>query len=128
MKLFIRLISYIIGNFIGLYLAANFINGFQISLNPSEIMMVALFLLAGNIFIKPILKLLLSPLIILSLGLFTLVINAFILYLIDFISDYITINGISALAYGSIIISISTMLVAWSAHIFIKENESKELS
>jgi uncharacterized membrane protein YvlD (DUF360 family) len=55
-----------------------------------------------------------------------LVINGFVLYLIDFISDYITINGIGALLYGSIIISISTMLVAWSAHLFIKENEPQK--
>ncbi len=123
MALLLRILSYIVGNFIGLYLAAFFIPEFQLSESPEKILVVALFLLAGNIFVKPILKLLLSPLIILTLGLFMLVINSFILYIIDFISDYITINGIAALVYGGIIISRSTMLIAWSAHLFIKENK-----
>lgn len=125
MKLLLRIFSYIIGNFIGLYAASYLLPAFQITPNPEKILVVALFLLAGNIFIKPILKLLLSPLIILTLGLFMLVINGFVLYLIDFISDYITINGIGALLYGSVIISLSTMLVAWSAHIFIKDQEQQ---
>ncbi len=126
MALLLRILSYIIGNFISLYLAAFFIPKFGLTGDPKQVLIVALFLLAGNIFIKPILKLLLSPLIILTLGLFTLVINSFILYIIDFISDYITINGIPALLYGGIIISVTAMLVAWSAHLFIKQNRKQQ--
>ncbi len=128
MKTIIHLLSYVAGNFIGLYMAAYYIDGFILSEDPFKILVVALLLLLGNIFIKPILKLILSPFIIITLGLFILVINGFILYLIDFLSAYITINGIEPLVYGTLIISVVTVLVALSTKLFVRELFIKQLN
>lgn len=121
MKTLLRLLSYIVGNYLGLYLASYAIPGFLISPEPLKILTVAALLLLGNIFIKPALKLILSPLVILTLGLFTIAINGFVLYLIDFMSDYITINGIEPLLYGTLLISAVTILTSLSLRLFMRE-------
>ncbi len=123
MKLLLRLASYLVGNALGLLLAARLLPDFQISLIWQEFSTVILFLTAGNIFLRPILKLIFTPLILLTLGLFTIIINAGILYLIDFSSIYITIKGLPTLLYGTLIISVANLLVHWSVKLFIRETE-----
>ncbi len=76
----------------------------------------ALFLAIVNACIKPVLKLLGLPLTILTLGLFSLVINAFMLELASFLARNITHAGIvidsfGAAFFGAIIISLVTMLL-----------------
>ncbi len=76
----------------------------------------ALFLSIVNACIKPVLKVLGLPFTILTLGLFSLVINAFMLELASFLSRNITHAGIvidsfGAAFFGAIIISIVTMLL-----------------
>ncbi len=76
----------------------------------------ALFLAIVNACIKPVLKVLGLPFTILTLGLFSLVINAFMLELASFLSRNIThsgiaINSFGAAFIGAIIISIVTMIL-----------------
>ena len=52
------------------------------------------------------------PLIIITLGLFTLVINGLILWTVDYIFDFITIRDVTALLYSVIIISIVNIFVS----------------
>jgi uncharacterized membrane protein YvlD (DUF360 family) len=52
----------------------------------------------------------LGPIIILTLGLFNLVINAGLLYIVDKYSQNLTITGLPALAYGTIIITIVNVI------------------
>lgn len=76
----------------------------------------ALFLAIVNASIKPVLKIIGLPFTILSLGLFALVINALMLELASFLSRNIThagivIDGFGAAFFGSIVVSIVTMVV-----------------
>jgi len=103
----IRILSYFLGNIIGLLVAITYIPGFEISKNLTDLVIVTTLLTVGNLIVRPILKTILAPLIWLSLGLFTIVINAAILFGVDFMSDLITINGLSALIYGTLLISLS---------------------
>ncbi len=123
MSLILKIAAYFIGNIFGLLVSSRYLSGFILSDDPKEILILTALLVAGNVFLKPVLKLIFSPIIFLTIGLFTMVINTGILYIIDFISDYITINGISALLYGTLIISISNLITRWSAGLFIKENQ-----
>lgn len=123
MRLLLRILSFFVGNALGLLLAARFLPDFEITRSWPELGTVTLLLMAGNIFLKPFLKLIFTPLIFLTLGLFTIVINAAILYLIDFSSVYITISGLLALLYGTIIISAANLVVHWSVKLFIRETE-----
>ena len=76
----------------------------------------ALFLALVNAIVKPVVKTLSLPLNILSLGLFSLVINAFMRELAGYLSRNIThagiyVTGFGAAFVGSIVIAIVTMIL-----------------
>ncbi len=106
----LSLLSYFIGNSLGLFIANLYIPGFEITTNPKNLAFITLLLTFGNIIIRPILKLIFAPLIWLTLGLFIVAINALILFTVDFISDLITINGLAALIYSTLLISLSVII------------------
>ena len=64
-----------------------------------------------NLIVKPILKLLGLPLTIITLGLFSLVINAAVVYLADYFTDGMTIDGFGWALIFSIALSLITSLV-----------------
>lgn len=79
----------------------------------------ALFLALVNACVKPVLKVLSLPLTIMSLGLFSLVINAFMLELASYLARNIThagilIDGFGAAFFGALVISIVTSLLGGS--------------
>lgn len=78
MGLLIRIII----NAIGVFLLAHFLPGISVDSNES-ILLVAIVLILLNTFVKPILKFLTFPITLITLGLFLLVINAFIVMLAD---------------------------------------------
>ncbi len=118
MRIILRLIAYFIGNILGLVLAGYFLPAFAVDYRLESLAVVGGLLTAVNIFVRPALKMIFAPLIFITLGLFTVAINAFLLYVIDFISPYITINGIDTLLYGTLILSVANMISGWSAKIF----------
>ncbi len=95
--------------------AGYFVAGFEIAPGFASYLTVAAILTLINIFIKPLIKLVLTPVIILTLGLGIILVNALILYLLDFFSSEITIIGITALIYATLIISIVNILINFSA-------------
>ncbi|HHB90912.1 MAG TPA: phage holin family protein [Anaerolineae bacterium] len=77
-----------------------------------DILFVSLLFGLVNAIIKPIVKFLTCPLIILTLGLFTLVINMLMLLLVDWLAgDYLVIDSWSTAFLAAIIISIVTMVM-----------------
>ncbi len=91
-----------------IYLISTFLPGFTIaSAQPIvTVLIVALVLTLLNIFIKPVLKILALPITIITLGLFSLVINALILLLVAWIVPGFDIQTFTAAVLGSLIISI----------------------
>ncbi len=81
------------------------VNGFVAAL------IVALVLGLINITVKPIVKLLSTPFILLTLGLFLIVINAVALLLADYFVDGLTIDGFLPAVIGSIVISVVSWIV-----------------
>jgi len=116
-----RLIFAFFSNFVALLIAGNFIPGFEISGNFINLLIAAAIFALINIYIRPLIKMILSPIIILSLGLFTLVINAGMLYLLDILSSNVNIIGIEALIYGTLLISAINFLVNFSAKQIFKQ-------
>ncbi len=77
------------------------------------VLLVALVFGLVNAIIKPIVQLLTCPLIILTLGLFTLVINTLMLLLTDMLmGDYLSVNGFWTAFFAAIVISIVTTLIS----------------
>ena len=64
-----------------------------------------------NLVIKPIIKLISTPIIILTLGLFTIVINAIILLAVDIIFESVIIDGVYSLVLATIIIALTNTLI-----------------
>ncbi len=91
-----------------IYLISRIVPGFSItSVQPLvTVVIIALVLTLLNIFIKPILKILTLPITIITLGLFSLVINALLLLLVAWIVPGFDIHTFGAAVISSLIISI----------------------
>ena len=66
-----------------------------------------------NAFIKPVLKLLTLPINILSLGLFTLVINALLFMFVAYVVPGVSVDGFLSALLGSIVLAILSVGGAW---------------
>ena len=76
-----RLLLRLLINALGLYIAVRFVPGVRSEGSWLTFIALALILGIANALVRPLLALLTCPLIILTLGLFTLVINALVLWL-----------------------------------------------
>lgn len=105
----------ILGNSLALYVAYYFIPGFVVSGGWKEYLLAGAFLGLLNLVVKPILKLVSMPIIILTLGLFTLVINGLLLWTVDYIFNFVSIKDVTALLYAVVIITIVNLFVSVTA-------------
>ena len=107
-----RLISTFIITGLGLLAAAYVVSGFFVNLSDiTDFLALVAVITVINVIIRPIIKLVLTPLIILTFGLFNLVINGAILYIVDIYSQNISISGLPALIYGTLIITVITVIL-----------------
>ena len=115
MKFIIRILI----NAVALWLTALLLPAFDLTSEVLGILLVAVIFGLVNAFIRPIVKLFSLPLTVLTLGLFTLVINTAMLLLTAWIAgDYLSIEGnfLTQLLWafvGSIIISIISTVLSW---------------
>ncbi len=105
-----RIITRLIINAFALVLASGIVPGIHIR-GFWPIFSAAVIMGLVNAFIKPVVLLLTLPINILTLGIFTLFINAFMLELVHFIVPEFQISGFTAAFLGALLISIvSTIL------------------
>ena len=102
MNLIIKLLI----NAAALWVASALVSGIELEGTFWEIMLVALIFGLINTFIKPVLKLLSLPVMIVTLGLFAIVINAGLLVLTAWITDYLSVQNFWSAILGAIVISI----------------------
>jgi len=95
----------LLANILGLYLAHAWVSGFAIYGGWQGYLIAGLILGVLNLIIKPVLKIISTPLIIISLGLFLIVINAIILWLAAQLTSYIVIENLVALLWATLIIA-----------------------
>lgn len=115
----IRILAALIGNTFALLLAQALIPWLQLSSNFFDTLILALILTALNFFLKPILHLIFGPLIILTLGFGALAINMVIIYILDILSQTITIrdNIFVTLLLVSLIVSAANIVIHRSRHL-----------
>ena len=107
-----------------LYLAAAIVPGIHLGEEGSAgktlgtILIVALIFGIINTFLKPLVKLLSLPVIVLTLGLFLLVINAVLLKISTWFVPGFSVHGFLAALIGSIVLSFLTMLLRYVAFRF----------
>ncbi len=97
-------------NAAAIYLAVRFVPGIHLGGDLTGVLWLALILGLLNAFIRPLLKFLTCPLILLTLGLFTLLINTFLFWLMDpigkFVGIPITIDGFMPAFLGALIVTV----------------------
>lgn len=121
MKFIGRFIFHVFSNAIAIFVAASFVAGFVFNGDFLALTVAALALTIINTFIRPILKLILGPLVVLTFGLFTIVINAASLFLVPYLLEAlgfgspIVIEGYLPLLIATLIISAVNFIVGTSA-------------
>ena len=106
-----RLILKLLVNAAALWVAGELITGIDLVGDFWTILFVALIFGLVNTFIKPILAFLSFPVIILSLGLFALIINAAMLGLTAALTDALSIENFWSAILGAVVISIVSALL-----------------
>lgn len=115
MKFLSRFLFSIFSNLIAFVIAERYITGFIVTQELKQLLIVIAIFTVINTLIRPIFKLILGPIIILTFGLGILVVNALMLYLLDYFSENVTIQGLEPLAYATLIISAVNLIVSISA-------------
>jgi putative membrane protein len=95
---------------VALYAAFYLVPGFTVTGSWEQYLIAGFILALLNLLVRPVLKLISFPLIILTLGLFTFVINMLILWLLDYLVAFVTIESLFALVLATIIVSIVNLI------------------
>jgi putative membrane protein len=108
----VNFIIKILVNAAALWVAARFVPGIDLTADIWQILLIALVFGIINTFLKPILKILSLPVIILTLGLFAIIVNVILLAITAGLMDGLTIDGFLPALLGSIVISIVSAILS----------------
>jgi len=115
MRLLKKAILGVLLNIFALFVCQKVLNylflDFYLSSDLKRVIIFAVILAFINFFIKPILKILFLPLVWITLGFFSLIINIFLLKFANFLYPTITINSFSSWLLASILISLFNSLM-----------------
>jgi putative membrane protein len=105
----------LIANAAALWVAARFVDGINFKGNGIALLGVAVVFGVVNTFVKPILSILSLPIQILTLGLFTLVLNALMLMLTGWAAQQLgiafSVSGFVPALLGAVIVSIVSIIL-----------------
>ena len=119
--LILRLAFYFGANLLALLILDRYVAGFSIiSSELVNLITLAIVFTILNTYIRPIIKFILTPFIIITFGLFSIIINAGILMLLDYFSENIIINELTPLLYSAIIIAFANITISFINRLFFK--------
>lgn len=108
----LRLVIHILSNAIGIWAAARLVHGIHFLGSWKWLIVAGAVLGFINFFIKPVLKIISLPLIWLTLGLFTIVINILMLVLVSKIVPHLVIDTWTASFWAVIVISFINFVIS----------------
>jgi putative membrane protein len=112
-----RLILKLAVNAAALWVAARIIDGITLTDDLVTILFIALVFGLINTFVRPLAKLISLPVLIVTLGLFTFVVNAAMLGLTAWIMEGLRIDGFGSALLGAVVITI----VSWFLNAIIPD-------
>ena len=120
----IRLLLLWLVNAAALWAAASMVDGIRHTGSLSDLLVVALVFGLINTFIKPVVRLLALPVRLLTLGFFSLVINAGLLWLTTQLADDrgFAVDGFVAAFWGALVVSIVSTVLGW----FVPDRQDDE--
>ncbi len=95
---------------LAVWLVAAYVPGVTVTQGAGSYFWIALIFAAVNLLVKPVLKLLSFPLLLLTLGLFLIVINAAMFGLTAWLTDRLEVDGIGPAVIASLVISAVTWI------------------
>lgn len=111
MKWLFKLIIQILANALAIAIAVYFVPQITFTGNWLDYLIVGAILAVANLIIRPILKIISAPLIFITAGLFIIIINAIILFGVDWFVEELSIANIWGYVWGTIIISLINAVV-----------------
>ena len=115
-NMIIGFLFHIVANALAIVAAAWLVPNVVFNYEFVALLKLALVLALVNTFLKPVLKLIFSPLILITLGLFTFVINIFLLWLVVYFTSELSISGFYAYFLTIIILSAFNFIVSTATH------------
>lgn len=119
-------------NAVAIWLTSLWVSGIEITQAPTPggqvvvVLVIALVFGLVNAIIKPIVQVLSIPFYIITLGLFTLVVNALMLLLTSWITEFtqwgLTVDGFWTAVWGGFLIS----LISWAVSLVIPEPRPRD--
>lgn len=110
-KHLIRGVVSIIINALAFFALGSYVKGFSVATDIKDLLILSAIFTVLYFVLRPIVKLFLGPLIVLTLGLGLLVVNAVMLVLVDFLSPALTIGGVEPLIIATLAISVLNFLL-----------------
>lgn len=107
-----NLVIRLFANALALWAAAEFFDGVHLAGGFTDVLWVALVFGLVNAVLKPILLFFSLPLLFVSLGLFTLVINAALLLLTDQLTEGFAVEGFGTAFLAALFISLVSMVLS----------------
>lgn len=120
MRWLARIIIAIVVNALGLIAASHYIPGFNVGGDFREIIILAAIFTALYLVLRPFVKMFLGPFLILTLGFGLIIVNAIMLFLLDFIakkfmiSQSLSINGVVPLIEASLLLSVLNFILHYA--------------
>lgn len=112
----IRFLLHIIANALAILTAEWLVPGVIYQYDFSSLIKIALILALVNALLKPVLKIVFSPLILITLGLFTIIINIFLIWLVVYFVPELSISNWIAYFWTMIIVSVFNFIISSFAH------------
>ena len=97
-------------NAVALWVAARFVGGIELAGEFGPVLLVAAVFGLVNALIKPLVVLFSLPFVVLTLGLFTIVINALMLMLTGWLVGALSVSGFGSALLGSLVISLVSLV------------------
>ena len=111
MRIIFLFLAAVGSNIVAFLLANRWIDGFAISERLYDLVFAAVALTLLNWLVRPILKLVFGPVIVITLGLGIIIVNAIILYLLTQFTTSLTIDGTLTLLYATLLIGAVNLVI-----------------
>ncbi len=106
-----KILTKIAANIAALWIATTYIAGFVLTGGPASFVIGGIVLAGINLIVRPILKFVALPFMVITLGAFYIIIFIILLLIADFLLPALTITGFTTLLWGALIIGVINTIV-----------------
>lgn len=107
----VHILLRILLNGLGVFLAAYVVPGIEYTGSPAYLLLVGLVIGLINLLVRPLVTLLSLPALVLTLGLFYLLINGALFYLAAYLLDGLTVDGCLPAVLGGLVLALFNWLM-----------------